>query len=204
MAHAVGRLELGGMELTSYLMQLLTERGYAFHSTSDRQIADDIKETICYVALDFAAECASDVPEKEAAYELPCADVIMVGAERFRCCELLFQPALMGFEYLGIQDSIIQSVSECDIDTRGELFANVVLSGGSSQFPGFAERLTKDLTTLAPHGTAVNVVAPPSRQYSSWLGGSILASLPVFRSTWISRDEYDEDGPAQVHERCAW
>jgi len=69
-------------------------------------------------------------------------------------------------------------------------------------FEGIAERMTKDLTNLAPTAMKIKVVAPPERKYSVWIGGSILASLSTFQQMWISKDEYEESGPGIVHRKC--
>ena len=90
----------------------------------------------------------------------------------------------------------------CDIDIWRELFSNVVLSGGTTMFPGIVERLSKELVSLAPAAMKVKVVAPPERKYSVWIGGSILSSLVTFQSMWISKEEYEESGCAIVHRKC--
>ena len=69
-------------------------------------------------------------------------------------------------------------------------------------FPGFAERMTKELTALAPSTMKINVIAPPDRKYLAWIGGSILASNPDFQDWWITKTEYDECGPSIVHRKC--
>jgi actin-related protein len=69
-------------------------------------------------------------------------------------------------------------------------------------FEGIAERMTKELTNLAPASMKIKVVAPPERKYSVWIGGSILASLSTFQQMWISKDEYEESGPGIVHRKC--
>jgi actin-related protein len=69
---------------------------------------------------------------------------------------------------------------KCDVDVRRDLFSNIVLSGGTTMYPGIAERLNKEMTSLAPSSVKIKIVAPPERKYSVWIGGSILSSLSTF------------------------
>ncbi|OIT31516.1 actin-7 [Nicotiana attenuata] len=143
--HAISRLCLGGRDLTDYVEDIvmnLTEGHYISCTPVASLIICHMKETIAYVALDFEQEIEKAKKfskSVEKGYELPDGKIITLGAGRFRCPEVLFQPSLVGKEATGIYEKVYNSIMRCDIDIRKDLFSNIVLSGSSTMFPGITE-----------------------------------------------------------------
>ncbi|CAF1343248.1 unnamed protein product, partial [Didymodactylos carnosus] len=159
---------------------------------------------LCYVALDFdeetATAAASSTLEKH--YQLPDGQVISIDNERFRCSEAVFKPSVLGMEVAGIHETIYNSIIKCDSHIQKHLYGNIVLTGGTTMFEGIADRIKKEIASLAPPTTEIKIIAPPERKCSTWIGGSILASLSTFQNMWISKQEYNESGPSIVHRKC--
>lgn len=185
----------------------MDERGYSFTTKAELEIVRDIKEKMCYVVNDYesALKEAEESHSCEKNYELPDGRKILIGNERFRATEIMFNPPQAGKEYEhldGIHKYCYDSVQKCDADIRKDLFQNIILSGGSTLFDGMGERMWQEIHTLAPSTSKIKILASPERKFSVWLGGSILASLSTFQTMWINKQEYDESGPSIIHRKC--
>lgn len=204
--HATQKESIGGYDVTDILVSKLnnirTVTKY-FDTVSGRAVARDIKERLGRVALDYHDETARFEDLKKE-YELPDGRTIMIGNERFLCPEVFFNPTLVGKEVRAVQKLIHDSIMKSDVHIYSKLYQNIVLSGGSTMFPGIQSRLTKELRVLASIQSInkVTVVAMPERKFAVWIGGSILSSLSTFQGMWISQDEYNEVGPTIVYRKC--
>uniref|UniRef100_A0AAV2MP16 Actin n=1 Tax=Knipowitschia caucasica TaxID=637954 RepID=A0AAV2MP16_KNICA len=198
--HTVRRMDLSGADVTDFLQKLLREKGFSYDTKAEWEIVRDIKEKLCHVSLDVEEEM-SKVEESgwEKRYELPDGNVISIDYALFQGPEVLFQPNLIGREVDGIHRQIFDCISSVDADIRSEMY-NIVLAGGNTLFPGISERLKKELTNL--FDSKFQVLAPPDRKYSTWIGGSIQSSLSSFQNMWITKEDYEEDGSAIVHRKC--
>ncbi|MES1902016.1 MAG: Actin, cytoplasmic 2 [Paramarteilia canceri] len=203
--HAVQRMDLAGRDLTMFMAKLLTEDGYSFSTSAEMEIVRDIKEKLCFVALDYGNSLeAIDTERKnlEKNFELPDGNVISICESRFKCPEALFKPALIGKEAMGISEMTVNSISKCDIDVRKDFFNNIVLSGGTTMYSGLPDRMNNEISTMGPPSMKTKIISPPERKYSVWIGGSILSSLSTFNSMWITREEYEEAGQSIVQRKC--
>jgi centractin len=204
MPSSIRRIDVAGRDVTEYMQLLLRKSGYVFHTSAEKEVVRMIKEKVSYVAADpkreekeWAGSAGKVGDGKIAEYALPDGNKIKVwleisstklfinamqiGAERFRAPEILFDPEIIGLEYPGIHQIVVDAINRTDLDLRKSLFGNIVLSGGSTLTKGFGDRLLHEVQRLAVKDMRIKIFAPPERKYSTWIGGSILAGLSTFR-----------------------
>lgn len=196
--HSVTRSDVAGRDVTRQMQLLLRRSGLTFTTTAELDLVKRMKEETCYLTR---TPIADDSAEKDSRtpYTLPDGQTFNLSSERYQAPNILFDPLLIGSEEAGVADILINSIMKSDIDLRSTLFSQIVLAGGSTLCPGFGDRLLNELRSRAPAHTKIRISAPPDRVNSTFVGGSILASLATFKSMWVSRAEYEEHGSAIMH-----
>jgi len=210
------RLDVAGRDITEYLIKLLQLRGYYFNRTADFETVRQIKEKLCYCVYDLQLEkrLAEETTVLIEPYELPDGRVIKLGAERFEAPEALFETHRLEKDTLGLSELIFNTIQAADIDIRSQLFNHIVLSGGSSMYPGLPSRLEKDIKHYYlervlkgnKEGLAkfrVRIEDPPRRKHMVFLGGAVLAEIMKDKEHfWMNKTEYNEVGLTQVLKKC--
>ena len=87
-----------------------------------------------------------------------------------------------------------EAIKKCDKKIQDALYGHILLAGGNTMFPGIAERLLKEISSLVPKKKKINVVAHPARLYSVWIGASILAQMATYEKLWVTKKDYEDNG----------
>lgn len=127
-------------------------------------------------------------------YCLPDGKTIEMTSEQYEAPEILFNTAIIGRDGDGLQHLIKNTLEKCELDSRRVLAQNVILTGGTTMFKGFSDRLNAEFDKINTTGLRLSFVEKPYRRYSSWIGASVLASLSSFQPKWITLEEYQEHG----------
>ena len=197
--NSIRRVDVAGRDVTENMQLQLRKAGHVFHTSAEKEIVRIMKEKTSYVALDPRKEEKEleqgiwKVEKKDIEYILPDGQKIKLGPERFRAPEILFEPELIGLEYQGVHQMVVDAITRTDLDLRKSLYGNIVLSGGTTLCKGFGDRLLHEIQRLAVKDMRIKIFAPPERKYSTWIGGSILAGLSTFRKMWVSVSDWHEN-----------
>ncbi|KAJ6244636.1 actin-5c-related [Anaeramoeba flamelloides] len=192
-------LPYGGKHLNDHLKNLLTKRGYYFQkSTHRKNIFDYIKKKGCFVSQNYETDYYKSWTSSSLEVNLSICgfEIICIGEERFDCPELLFQPK----KYMYNATPLPQSIVDCiDSSTQNkalkeELYRNIILTGGSVNFPGFTKRLESEVGTLIKKNYQAKVISKKNPHLDVWYGASSLTHSNNFNSYWLTHEYYQENG----------
>merc|ERR1712038_1866199 len=191
--HLTRRLDIAGRDITRYLIKLLLLRGYAFNHTADFETVRIMKEKLCYVGYDIQTEqkLAQETTFLVESYTLPDGRVIKVGGERFEASEALFQPHLINVEGQGIAELVFSAIQAGEMDMRADLYKHIVLSGGSTMYPGLPSRLEREIKQLYLERVLkgdtdrlskfkIRIEDPPRRKDMVFIGAAVLNLILFF------------------------
>ncbi|KAH7713089.1 Actin/actin-like protein [Aphelenchoides avenae] len=188
--HLTRRIDIAGRDIVRYLIRLLLLRGYTFNHSADFETVRQMKEQLCYVAYDVEQEqrLSLETTVLNEFFTLPHGRTIRIGGERFEAPECLVQPHLIDVEQPGVAEQLFNAIQSASIDIRLDLYKHIVLSGGSTMFPGLPSRLERELKQLylqrvlkgdteAFKKFKLRVEAPPRRKHAVFMGAALLANL---------------------------
>ncbi|MCQ2817623.1 MAG: hypothetical protein MJ252_10195 [archaeon] len=194
------RYDYGGRDVTEYLRTLLRRVGYAFTTTAEFETVKKIKENACYVTTSVNLDTSKMTEPQAHEYLLPDGTSIKFGDEKFIAPEIMFNPSLIGLEYLSVQEMIYSSICNVDMDLRKDLYQKILCAGGNTGFKGYKEKLYSTLKNLIPKQMKLRIHAPEaSRCIMNWIGGNILISLEKFKPLWVTKSEWSEKGSRVIH-----
>lgn len=203
--HSTKAMDISGRDLTNFMMDLLVKSGITFSKHYDIDIVQRIKETKTHISTKYEEDkkaIEESGNSRDVIFELPDGKTINIGLPQILCPEPLFQPKLIGKELEGIHDLIYRSYFAIDMEVRKALFSKIVLAGGNTLFVNIAERIAKHMKDLGGNSVTFKIFAPAERQYTAWIGGSVLSSLSTFQSMWISKKDFEEVGASIVRKKC--
>ncbi|EMP25425.1 Beta-centractin [Chelonia mydas] len=176
MPHSIMRVDVAGRDVSRYLRLLLRKEGYDFHTSAEFEVVKMIKERACYLSIN---------PQKDEALETEKVHYSLPDGST-----LEGQRSQEG----GVSDDLTSSAPWRQDAIRAPREASLLL-------PRFGDRLLSEVKKLAPKDVKIKISAPQERLYSTWIGGSILASLDTFKKMWVSKKEYEEDGARAIHRK---
>lgn len=221
---AVRRIDIGGKALTNHLKEIISYR--QMNVMDETYVINQCKEDICFVAQDFEAklrECEQHRHSKIARdYILPDftnvkrgyvrkpdwrattrtdpnstdPQFVRLANERFQVPEILFYPSDVGIDQVGVVEAIIDSINSLPKKMHALLYANIVLTGGNANIPGFKDRVLQGIRAYCPSQYEVNVFLPDDPITFAWFGGKVLATKypDILKELVVTRKQYEESG----------
>lgn len=214
----IKHIPLAGRDVTNYVVQMLRNRGEKMAPEDALNIARIVKEKYCYVCPDIVKEyrkydedAGKFRQHKYTHTKTGTEYTVDIGYERFLGPELFFSPEIFSSDHtVPLPDVVDRTIQACPIDSRRDLYNYITLSGGSTMFKHFTNRLQRDIRRKAEERyqrtrekypnmelkeVSVNVIAHAFQRFAVWFGGSMLASQAEFLGHFHTRADYQEIGP---------
>lgn len=219
----IKHIPIAGRDITDFVFQLQKDREANIPASEAKRIARETKENTTYCCQDMLKEFKkydSDPANNMLEHEGEAVDGLKrtkfkysVGYERFLAPEIFFNPSIYSTQApASLPDLVDEVICQCPLDTRRNLYSNIVLSGGSTLYKNFGKRLQKDVKhivdsrmkamveasggSIQPKPLDVSVLTHDLQRYAVWFGGSMLANMPAFPQSLTTRAQYDEYGPS--------
>ncbi|KAL9652422.1 hypothetical protein ABK040_012075 [Willaertia magna] len=204
------KVDIGGRDLTEYLIKIYFEKTrLKIKNLHDTFM--NVKEQFCFVNEQSTTLQSYNTLQNtlqnnnntlQRTYELPDGKTILtLDTERYQCPEILFHPSLIGKESPSITTQIYNSINNCEIDLKKELFENIILCGGNTMFEGLDRRINNELEKMVNNKLNVRVFASNDRNNYAYIGASILSSLSSFKEMFLTKEEYEEEGVCRIHKK---
>nr|CAB3476307.1 unnamed protein product [Digitaria exilis] len=126
---------------------------------------------------------------------------IAIGIERFRCPEVLFQPGMIGIDQAGIDEMVSISLRRLmeDESVKQRLCQSILVTGGSSLFPGMIPRLESGIRQYRPYRSPLKLVRAADPIIDAWRGAAAFAASSKFAKQTFSLADYREHGENLFH-----
>jgi len=205
--HAIVRMDVAGDDVNKFFQRELRQVGVVFHTSSELETIRIIKESECELSIRSLKSIdernvtkKKEEEETSVKYVLPDGSSLEIGNARYRAPEVLFDPSLIGLEYRGIHNCVLEAIQKSDLDLRRDLYQCIMLSGGSTLTKNFGKRLVTELQASVSQAR-IKVYAPHERHLTTWIGGSLLSFLETFREMWIRKKEFNEAGSSILYRK---
>lgn len=213
--HAIKRVNVGGKLLTNYLKEIVSYR--YFNMMHETYIINNIKEKLCYVSQDYDKDLEicklkrnntirkgyvlPDLTTTITGYVLEGEiekgsdlQVLYMNNERISVPEVLFNPSIIGSNQCGIPEAIVESINNLPEEVRELMYSNIVITGGTTKFNGFKERLETELRKLVPQQFKINIYHHENPETTAWHGGVVLANQSDLSNIMVTKKQYEEIG----------
>lgn len=191
---SIHRINIGGCDVTKKLEREIYKDGYNLSKSSEFEIVRNLKERL--ISVKNIHEDEFKVNE----FKLPDGKTIKINeSSLLNSSEILFEPSLIGLEDDGVSKQMYDCIINVDIDIRSQLFESLILSGGNTMIKNFGNRTLRDIQKL-DNEIKLKMYASKDRKISTFMGGSILASLSTFKNLLVSKSQFQED-PMMIHDK---